>query len=88
MWYHSLHSVTFETAAWSRELYSIKLLYFTSEIWDKNKGQLGIHLKVVVQTEVNDFGMYSENLLNDVWHAYKKGKLVGNEENNIPPSSH
>ena len=47
-----------------------------------------IRLKIVVQTDRQtdgcDFGMYSKDLANDMWHAYQSWKLVGDEENNIP----
>ena len=29
-----------------------------------------------------------EDLSNDIWHAYQSWKLVGDEENNIPPPLH
>ena len=29
-----------------------------------------------------------KDLLNDMWHAYQSWKLVGNEENYMPPSLH
>ena len=32
------------------------------------------------------FGMYTlKDLSNDIWRAHQSGKLVGDEENNIPP---
>ena len=43
----------------------------------------------VVQTDGIDLGMYSERpFLNDTCHAFHKGKLVCDEENNTPPLSH
>ena len=29
-----------------------------------------------------------KDLSNDIWHAYQSWKLVGDEENNIPPALH
>ena len=29
-----------------------------------------------------------KDLSNDIWHAYQSWKLVGDEENNIPPPLH
>ena len=29
-----------------------------------------------------------KDLSNDIWHAYQSWKLVGDEENNIPPQLH
>ena len=42
--------------------------------------------KIVVQTDGIDFGLYSQRHFK--WHSYQSWKLVGNEENNIPPPLH
>ena len=41
------------------------------------------------QTDGIDFGMYSQKtFLIDIWHAYQSWKLIGDEENNMPPTLH
>ena len=50
-----------------------------------------IRLKIVVQTDRQTESISEcilKDLSNDIWHAYQSWKLVGDEENNIPPPLH
>ena len=50
-----------------------------------------IRLNIVVQTDGrNRFRNVGtvKDLSNDIWHFYQSWKLVGDEENNIPPPLH
>ena len=50
-----------------------------------------IRLKIVVQTNRQTESISECNLKdfwNDIWHAYQSWKLIGAEENNVPPPLH
>ena len=57
----------------------------------KNKVATAIRLKIMVQTDRQTESISVctlKELSNDIWHAYQSWKLVGDEENNIPPLLH